>query len=100
MGVREQFYRFCIKKVGDGKNTMFWVDNWIGGKPLAEKFPRLYNISLSKQVTETKVLNAGWDALKFRRSLVGEKMIDWQNLQHLCQPIVLTAKSDQSCLET
>lgn len=36
-------------KVGSGDKTKFWEDRWIcGGMSLAEKFPRLYLISLQQ----------------------------------------------------
>lgn len=28
------FYQFYKKKLGDGKNTKFWEDIWVDGKPL------------------------------------------------------------------
>ena len=30
--------------VGDGTNTLFWHDNWVGGIPLRLKFPRLFDL--------------------------------------------------------
>lgn len=35
MEIKNSFYKFCSKKLGDGKQTLFWEDNWIGGRPLA-----------------------------------------------------------------
>nr|GEY60173.1 RNA-directed DNA polymerase, eukaryota, reverse transcriptase zinc-binding domain protein [Tanacetum cinerariifolium]GEY60179.1 RNA-directed DNA polymerase, eukaryota, reverse transcriptase zinc-binding domain protein [Tanacetum cinerariifolium] len=32
------------KKVGNGQNTRFWHDNWLGGVPLHAFFPRLYRL--------------------------------------------------------
>lgn len=31
------------KKMGDGMNTLFWTDSWVGGVPLAIRFRRLYD---------------------------------------------------------
>ncbi|PWA38856.1 11-S seed storage protein, conserved site-containing protein [Artemisia annua] len=32
------------KKLGDGRNTTFWHDNWLGGSSLRDTFPRLYQL--------------------------------------------------------
>ncbi|KAL8527231.1 hypothetical protein ACS0TY_005202 [Phlomoides rotata] len=34
--------------IGDGKNTLFWEDNWVGGEVLRAKFPRLFRLSRDK----------------------------------------------------
>lgn len=39
MEVRKSFFNFCSKRPGNGDNILFWEDNWLGGKPLAEQFP-------------------------------------------------------------
>ena len=31
--------------MGDGKNTRFWKDTWLGHESLANKYPRLFHIS-------------------------------------------------------
>ena len=40
MDVKEVFYRFAKKKLGDGNNTRFWEDD----KTLKEAYPRLYDL--------------------------------------------------------
>ncbi len=77
MDVREVFYKFCTKVVGNGRNTLFWEDNWIGGKPLAEQFPDLYNITLTKKITVADVKQGGIDSIKFRRDVLGNKLRNW-----------------------
>ncbi|GKV16979.1 hypothetical protein SLEP1_g27539 [Rubroshorea leprosula] len=60
-------------RVGDGKDTSFWWDEWCGGVCLANKFPRLYLISAGK---DKKISQMGkwqhdlwkWD-LEWRRNL-------------------------------
>ncbi|GKV01050.1 hypothetical protein SLEP1_g13646 [Rubroshorea leprosula] len=60
-------------RVGDGKDTSFWWDEWCGGESLANKFPRLYLISAGK---DKKISQMGnwqddlwkWD-LMWRRNL-------------------------------
>jgi hypothetical protein len=36
------------RKVGNGENTNFWCDKWIGDLPLCEIFPRLFSLSSQK----------------------------------------------------
>jgi hypothetical protein len=51
------------KKLGDGGGTRFWLDNWVGPKPLCELFPRLFSVSTQpekfiKEMGERR--NDGW----------------------------------------
>lgn len=36
------------RKVGDGGNTKFWVDNWCGSISLRARFPRLFDVARNK----------------------------------------------------
>jgi hypothetical protein len=35
------------RRVGDGAETLFWSDLWLGGMPFCIRFRRLYNLCLS-----------------------------------------------------
>jgi hypothetical protein len=35
--------------IGEGRNTLFWYDNWVGDTPLRFKFPRLFYLTVSKE---------------------------------------------------
>jgi hypothetical protein len=37
-----------VRKVGDGTDTFFWTDPWVGGIPLCERFGRLFDIAATK----------------------------------------------------
>jgi len=39
MGVESWFDDNVRRVVGGGKSTYFWLDNWVGGKPLKLQFP-------------------------------------------------------------
>jgi hypothetical protein len=39
------------RRVGRGDDTRFWKDLWVGNSPLCERFPRLFSISLQKDVS-------------------------------------------------
>ena len=36
------------KALGDGTNTLFWLDRWVGGVPLCRRFARLFDLSTNK----------------------------------------------------
>jgi hypothetical protein len=38
------------KKIGSGRTTKFWTDNWVGGQALCERFPRLFTVSNMQDV--------------------------------------------------
>jgi hypothetical protein len=39
------------KVVGDGKDTLFWLDNWFNNSPLKNSFKRLFSLTLNKKAT-------------------------------------------------
>jgi len=47
--------------VGNGKNTFFWTDNWLGGVPLKLKFSRLYELSVHKECSVEDMAKLGWE---------------------------------------
>nr|KAJ0193757.1 hypothetical protein LSAT_V11C800390710 [Lactuca sativa] len=42
------FYHFVSTKIGSGRNTLFWLDNWIGDGNLTLRFPNLYALDKRK----------------------------------------------------
>jgi hypothetical protein len=77
--VRDLFYSFCNRKIGNGKRTRFWEDPWRGIKPFAIRFGQLYKIC---EVTEVTVLTSRLQCLHFRRTLTGETLRLWERLKH------------------
>nr|GEZ13610.1 TMV resistance protein N [Tanacetum cinerariifolium] len=45
---RIELPRLFKKKAGNGRNTSFWHDNWIGGATLQDSFRRLYRLEIEK----------------------------------------------------
>ncbi|KAK7274721.1 hypothetical protein RIF29_15818 [Crotalaria pallida] len=45
------------KSIGNGRDTYFWFDSWVGGVPLKTRFNRLFNISEYK---ENKISDMGY----------------------------------------
>ncbi|GKU97112.1 hypothetical protein SLEP1_g10291 [Rubroshorea leprosula] len=72
-----------IRKLGDGSNTRFWKDAWMGSSPLMFSFPRLFCLTLSKDtlVAELKLGNAdGW-AFQWRRPPFGRELDELERLE-------------------
>jgi hypothetical protein len=60
--------------VGDGRNTFFWLDHWVGDSPLRFKFPRLFDLALNKECSVEEMvrieLGEGGEAHLWRRRLL------------------------------
>ena len=62
-GIRDAWFGECVsRKVGDGTDTLFWSDPWVGGIPLCERFGRLYDLATSKSRTVAEMYASGWEA--------------------------------------
>jgi len=59
--------------VGNRKLTMFWSDVWVGGVALRERFSRLFDLSLLKEVSVFGMCQLGWgkggEVWKWRQGL-------------------------------
>ena len=49
-------------KVGDGRNTLFWYDTWVGDTPLQLKFPILFKLAVEKESKVGDMRRLGWDS--------------------------------------
>ena len=50
LSVKNIFYKYCKKYIGNGENTRFWEDWWVDDKPLKDRCPRIYNLCREKNV--------------------------------------------------
>lgn len=55
MKVKDLFTSCSNMIVGNGNQIRFWEDSWMGNKPLCFQFPRLYDISFSKNISVAEV---------------------------------------------
>nr|GEU98552.1 RNA-directed DNA polymerase, eukaryota, reverse transcriptase zinc-binding domain protein [Tanacetum cinerariifolium] len=62
---------FCIKKVGNGVDTLFWKDVWMGDLSLKFHFLRLYALETYKNISITMKLSFDSVASSFWRVLRG-----------------------------
>jgi hypothetical protein len=64
----------CVsKKLGDGSDTLFWYDKWLGSVSFSDMFPRLFDLSENKSITVASLFSLGvvegGEAWKWRRRL-------------------------------
>ncbi|XP_056691767.1 uncharacterized protein [Spinacia oleracea] len=71
-------------QIGDGKNTLFWHDLWLGDSPLKTKFPKLFRLCLHPSGT---VFSFGfWNGRKWEwsfhwaREFRPHDITEWNNL--------------------
>jgi hypothetical protein len=61
-GIRDDWFGECVmRKVGDGTDTLFWSDRWLGGIPLCEWFGRLFDLAAIKTYTVSEMFSLGWE---------------------------------------
>ena len=53
------FEEFVSKKVGDGTDTLFWFDKWLGPVPLRVRFHRLFELFENKSITVALLFSLG-----------------------------------------
>lgn len=92
MEVKQEFFAREFFKVGNGLNTLFWEDIWLGNTPLAQQYPSLYNIVHHKNVTVAQVLTQSPLNITFRRMLIGNK---WNSWLQLCRRLMLVQLSEE-----
>ncbi|GJS60856.1 RNA-directed DNA polymerase, eukaryota [Tanacetum coccineum] len=81
-------------EVGDGKDTLFWLDPWLEDGPFKCKFPRVYALEENKHVSVGDKLNMGLSASLRRFPRGGAENSQMNNLRHLVNEVVLSGKSD------
>jgi hypothetical protein len=69
------FEEHVMMRVGDGSATLFWIDPWVDGTALCERFERLFDLAETKlrTVAEMSLLGLGaeGEAWVLRRQLRG-----------------------------
>ena len=58
----------------------FWEDIWLGNRALKEQYPGLYSIVRKKFMTIAEVLATAQPNISWRRSLIGPKLVAWNEL--------------------
>jgi hypothetical protein len=81
--------------VGNGCKTSLWKNIWIGDCPLAVKFPVLFDLALDKDISVNRVLTSNFDALFFRRRMMGNLQVLYGELVDLCAHYNLSVQEDR-----
>jgi hypothetical protein len=77
MKVKEVFFSMVSFKIGNGLDTRFWEDRWLGDKPLTQQYLSLYNIVQHKNILVANVLNEFPLNIAFRRNFTDYKWSRW-----------------------
>ena len=62
MGVGRWFDENVRMVVGNGRNTLFRYDTWIGDTPLQLQFPGLFELVVEKESKVEEMRPLGWDS--------------------------------------
>ncbi|GJX68641.1 hypothetical protein Tco_0304368 [Tanacetum coccineum] len=90
-----------VRKICNGTNTLFWLDNWIKGSgPLKDRFPRLYALEQHKSCSVAErwtFSNGAWAAnWAWRRQPIGRSLGDISSILSLMDGLVFdTSKEDE-----
>jgi hypothetical protein len=94
MKVKDDFLKRGSFKIGDGKNTSFWEDKWLGNAPLSQQYPSLFNIAERKHVSVAHVLENNPLQISFRRILTPNKWVLWLELVERLMHVRLSNEND------
>jgi hypothetical protein len=94
MKVKQDFLRFRTFEIRNGSQVRFWEDRWLAGIALKNQYPSLYNIVRRKFETIETVLKSDNINLAWRRSLIGSKLVVWNELRPKLVNIALTQDRD------
>ena len=93
--IKHKFKWGATFKVGNGKNTLFWVDIWIQDKPLYQTFPRLYACCRKKDALVGDYwVNGEWD-IGFKRPFGQAELSEWESLMSMLEGAQLSHHIDQ-----
>jgi hypothetical protein len=95
LSLREVFFRYCKVVVGNGSKTSLWKNLWIGDCPLADKFPVLFDLVFDKDISVNKVLSSNFAAFCFRRRIVDNLQVLYEDLVGFCIHHDLTDQEDR-----
>nr|GEZ28987.1 RNA-directed DNA polymerase, eukaryota [Tanacetum cinerariifolium] len=81
---------YCRKKVGNGADTTFWDEVWIGEQPLKIQFPRMYALELRKKMSIENIADT------FRRlPMGGEESKQYINIFNRMEMVQLSQMHDR-----
>ena len=94
MKVKDEFLRLGSFTLHNGSQITFWEDVWLGQTKLSQRYSSLYNIVYIKHATVAEVLGSVPLHISFRRVLVGDKLVAWNEMVLRLASIQLTDGQD------
>nr|GEZ75467.1 RNA-directed DNA polymerase, eukaryota, reverse transcriptase zinc-binding domain protein [Tanacetum cinerariifolium] len=87
----------CIhKKIGNGADSCFWDDVWIGDTPLKLRYPRLYALEINKEINVACKMSHGSPSCSFRRKpRSGVEQSQIEGLMELLEGVMLGTYRDR-----
>jgi hypothetical protein len=95
LSLRDNFYKYCKTEVGNGLKTSFWKSNWIGNQPLSIQFPVLFDLTYDKDVSVNEVFTSNFESLTFRRRIVGNLRMLFDEMISCCNQVTLSDQEDK-----
>ncbi|XP_026459541.1 uncharacterized protein LOC113360224 [Papaver somniferum] len=95
----DKFRLGIMHKVGNGRRTRFWLDKWLGGEVLKDKFPNLYEVTrkqgswVSELATSNIEGGTSWD-LDFKRRFTDTEIHEATTLSSLLEGVILSDVED------
>ncbi|GJU97812.1 hypothetical protein Tco_1327083 [Tanacetum coccineum] len=84
------------RKLGNGENTLFWEDIWLGDSSLKTKFPRLFALELCKDISVAEKMAHSSLILSFRRlPRGGAEDVQYRDLCSHIYEVLLPNMSDR-----
>ena len=97
MRVKVAFFNRTKFIVGDGNDTRFWEDTWLGETPLALQYPTLYRIVHRRDALVATIMQGTPLNIQLRRVLVGNRWEAWLHLVRRLMEVQLHHQPDQLC---
>jgi hypothetical protein len=95
LDLRDVFYNHRRMIVGNGKKISFWKNTWTGDSPLVTKFPCLFDLAYDKDISVSKVLSSNFVALSFRRRIMDNLNLMYEELMDCCNSQVVSEQEDK-----
>jgi hypothetical protein len=92
---RDEFLQRGNFIVGDGMNTHFWKDPWLGNTMLANQYPSLYSLVCYKNVKVAEVMNQIPLNISFRRVVRDDRRKDWLYLVECLMEVHISNEPDR-----
>ena len=94
MKIKDEVFANGSFTIKDGSKTRFWNDVWEGQVSFKDKYPSLYKVVRNPHATVASVKATRPLNLYFRRALVDNKLVQWQNLVAQIAHVQLVSGSD------